>query len=222
METEVTTQPGAPAREPASDGPETAEAVEEAMDAVQQGPDRDPETGQFVAGNQAATGRRWPARSERFWNEVDAVKRRMVDRLQADLGIEDGEAALTFEGLADAYVEAHLLRVAMFRRMAEQGGPVTGKGKKRAMFSAYLKALDRERRLALDLGLERQARETSLRDWMEARQRKADENDDEADSRRVSADLGDAGGDVQAEGKPDAETAATDNDSPQGKAGSPS
>jgi hypothetical protein len=46
----------------------------------------------------------------------------------------------------------------MFARMVEMGGPVTGKGKTRAMFTTYLAALDRERRLALDLGLERRTR----------------------------------------------------------------
>ncbi len=46
----------------------------------------------------------------------------------------------------------------MFARMVEMGGPVTTKGKTRALFTSYCAALDRETRLALALGLERKAK----------------------------------------------------------------
>ena len=79
-------------------------------------------------------------------------------KLRSDLAIDNGDAAATMEGLLSAYAEARLLRHSMFVRMVELGGPITAKGKARALFGTYLKALDRERRLALDLGLRRVAK----------------------------------------------------------------
>ena len=43
--------------------------------------------------------------------------------------------------------------------LVELGGPITTKGKARALYSAYLGALDRETRLALALGMDRRARQ---------------------------------------------------------------
>jgi hypothetical protein len=71
-----------------------------------------------------------------------------------DAGL-NGDAAETLRGLQDAYCEARLFRSAMFVRLVEQGGPITGKGRMRALYTAYLGALDREMKLAQALGLER-------------------------------------------------------------------
>ena len=147
-----------------------ARAVGTALEAVQQRPDRNPTTGQFVVGNQAAGRSRWPARSGAFWSEVAAAKRELTDRVLADLGADAGAAAETLVGVADGYAEARILRHAMFLRLVELGGPVTTKGKARALFSSYLSALDRETRLAQVLGLERKAKAVTLADAINDRQ----------------------------------------------------
>ena len=46
----------------------------------------------------------------------------------------------------------------MFLRLADVGGPITTKGRQRALYTAYLGALDRETKLAQVLGLERKAK----------------------------------------------------------------
>ena len=160
-----------PFRELDTDGTESARAVSTALEAVQERPDRDPKTGQFVKGNQVAGRSRWPARSEAFWSEVSAAKRELAERVLTDLGADDGAAAETLVGVADGYAEARVLRHAMFLRLIELGGPVTTKGKARALFSSYLQALDRETRLAQTLGLERRAKAVSLADAINDRQK---------------------------------------------------
>ena len=156
-----------PSRQPRTNGPDTARAVSEALEEIQQRPDRDPETGKFLKGNTAAGNTL--ARSEVFWSAVAEAKRELLERLRSDLAV-DGQAAATLEGLIDGYSEARLLRHAMFTRMVEMGGPITTKGKTRALFTSYLSALDRETRLALALGLERRAKPTSLAEYMRHRQ----------------------------------------------------
>lgn len=146
-----------PFRQRSENGPE--HGTRAALDQLAARPDRDPETGRFVEGNTAAG--RTLARSDAFWKAVGAAKRELVDRLRSDLAV-NGDGAATLEGLIDGYAEARLLRHSMFVRLAEQGGPVTGKGKTRALFNTYLAALDRETRLALALGLERRAMPATL------------------------------------------------------------
>ncbi len=136
--------------------------VRDALDDLAQRPTRDAGTGRFITGNVA--GGTTLARSEHFWDAVGAAKRELADQVLADLGADDGAAAETLVGIADAYAEARLLRHAMFLRLVELGGPVTTKGKARALFSSYLQALDRETRLAQALGLERKARAVTLAD----------------------------------------------------------
>ena len=109
-----------------------------------------------VKGNTAAG--QTLARSEAFWSAVREAKRELLERLRSDLAVDD-DAATTLEGLVDGYAEARLLRSAMFLRLVELGGPVTTKGKARALFSTYLQALDRETRLALALGMDRRTRQ---------------------------------------------------------------
>lgn len=129
--------------------------VSKALADLQQRPDRDPATGRFVKGNTAAG--KTLARSEALWSALAGAKHELAEQLHSDLAL-DGNAAATMAGLVDAYVEARLLRHSLFTRMVEMGGPITTKGKARALFSSYLSVLDRERRLALDLGLERRQR----------------------------------------------------------------
>ena len=71
-------------------------------------------------------------------------------------GVED--APQTLLGPQDAYCEAQLFRESTFVRLVDEGGPITTKGKARALYRSYLEALDREERLAKTLGLSKRAR----------------------------------------------------------------
>lgn len=130
--------------------------VAEALESIRARPGRDPETGQFLPGNIEAG--RSLSRSEALWSALAPAKAALVGKLRADLALEQGGAAATLEGLVDAYAEARLLRSSLFARMADEGGPVTTKGKTRALFAAWLSAVDRETKLATVLGLERRQR----------------------------------------------------------------
>ena len=149
------TETYAPPRQHRANGTDTAHQVGDALDDLRQRPDRDPTTGRFLSGNVAAG--RTLARSEAFWSAVAEAKSELVERLRSDLAV-NGDAAATLEGLVDAYSETRLLRHSMFTRLVEMGGPITTKGKTRALFTSYCAALDRETRLALALGLERRQR----------------------------------------------------------------
>lgn len=148
------------------------EAAAAAMRTLASRPDRDPTTGQFVPGNTAAGVALH--RSQALVELLDAARRELTAQVRADLAI-NGDAAATLEGMVEAYAEARLLRASMFARMVETGGPVTNKGTKRAIFDAFLSALDRERRLALDLGLRRVKREVSVEEWVRQRAAEARE-----------------------------------------------
>ena len=116
-------------------------------------------TGHFVAGNvEAGTTL---ARSEAFWTAVGPAKRELLERVRVDAGL-NGEAAETLNGLMDAYAEARLLRSSQFVRLVELGGPITTKGKARALYSTYLAALDREIKLAQIIGIERRSKSVDL------------------------------------------------------------
>lgn len=127
--------------------------VREALAALSVAPERDVKSGRFVPGTLAAmtTG----ARSGALWAALAPAKRELLEKVKADLGSEGAETAL---GLYDAYTEARLLRTSMFERLVDLGGPVTSKGAARALYTAYLSALDREIKLAQAIGLERKAR----------------------------------------------------------------
>lgn len=117
--------------------------------------------GRFTKGNTAAwkTG----ARSQQLPLALADAKAELNAKVGADLGLDtrDGGAAETLLGTADAYAEARLLRTSLFHTLAQQGGPVTGKGRTRAALTTYLAVLDRELRLATALGFERRARPTN-------------------------------------------------------------
>ena len=155
-----------PSQQAGTNGHGTGRCLSEALDEIQQRPDRDPETGRFLPGNVAAG--KTLARSEAFWSAVADAKADLAERLRSDLATDGG--AVTLEGLVDGYAEARLLRSAMFLRLVEMGGPVTTKGKTRQLFSTYLQVLDRETRLALALGLERKAKKASLAEYIAQRE----------------------------------------------------
>ena len=126
--------------------------VSAALAALAARPRHDPATGRFVADNTAAGNTL--ERSGGLWSELEPLKRELVERTSAALAV-DSSTPETFVGLVDGYAEARLLRAAMFRRLVELGGPITSKGRARALYTAYLSALDRETKLATTLGLER-------------------------------------------------------------------
>jgi len=126
--------------------------VSQALEALAQRQQHDPATGRFVAGN--TTAGTSLERSGAFWEAVEPLKRELVQRTGTALAVDDATPE-TFLGLVDAYAETRLFRQAMYRRLVELGGPITSKGKARALYTAYLSALDRETKLAITLGLER-------------------------------------------------------------------
>ncbi|MBM4194952.1 MAG: hypothetical protein FJ202_11310 [Gemmatimonadetes bacterium] len=132
--------------------------VRAALDALAERPQRDPVTQQFIAGSTNAG--KTLERSEAFWSAVEPAKRMLVERVRTDLAADDG-AAETLLGLIDGYAEARLFRTSMFIRLVDLGGPITTKGKARALYRAYLGALDREMKLAQTLGLERRSRQVN-------------------------------------------------------------
>lgn len=107
------------------------------------------------------------ARSERLWAAVDGTKRELLDQVRRDAGgIED--APVTLQGIQECYCEARLLRTSMFLRLVDVGGPVTAKGKARALYQAWCQAVDRETKLAQVLGLDRKSRVVrSLSDYIQ-------------------------------------------------------
>jgi hypothetical protein len=137
-----------------SESPDVNACVREALDALTSRPDRDRVSGRFTAGTLAAGTTL--ARSEQMWSALAPLKADLVATVETDLAASD--AAETKRGLIDGYAEARLLRAAMFNRLVDLGGPITSKGRQRALYTAYLGALDRETKLATTLGLERRAK----------------------------------------------------------------
>ena len=167
-----------PSGELERNGPNVERCVREALEALGKKPGHDPETGQFIRANTEA--RTTLQRSEQFWSAVGQAKQELLEQVRRDAGL-NGDAAETLRGLQEAYCEARLFRQAMFVRLVELGGPITTKGKARALFTAYLAALDREAKLAQTLGLERRARKVpTLEEWardLEARKQAATAED---------------------------------------------
>jgi hypothetical protein len=100
------------------------------------------------------------ARSELFWTAIEPAKRELVERVLRDRALTADHCVTTLSGMIEAYAEARLFRMSMFMRLTEgeNPGPVTGKGKTKALYRAYLAALDRETKLAQVIGLDRVAR----------------------------------------------------------------
>jgi hypothetical protein len=157
-------QPDAPGAELLANG-DVADKLRVVLNDLTQRPTRNAQTGQFVQGG-LKPGTTL-AHSEVFWTAVEGIKRDLVVRVLSDLGQDAAEVML---GVVDAYVEARLLRQSTFLRLAEQGGPVTGKGKRRALASFYLAVFAAELNAAAKIGFGRKARDVfdSPLDWCRA------------------------------------------------------
>jgi hypothetical protein len=153
---QAVTDRGGPCQEAGANGRKFEDQVKAAVDSVAAKPTRDPKTGQFVVGGVGGHAKTL-AGSALLLEQLGPVKREIVARVVTDRGL-DADAPETLAGVIDGYAEARLLRQAMWVRLIESGGPVTGKGKKRALFDAYCSALDRETKLAQVIGLDRRAR----------------------------------------------------------------
>jgi len=138
-----------------SDDPQAGGSLQDVLQELTSRPSRDPVTNRFTTSSIAAG--KTLRRSEQFWNAVEHLKRDLVERVRTDLAADDSTAE-TLLGLIDGYAEARLFRSSMFLRLVDQGGPITNKGKARALYRAYLDALDRETKLAQVLGLERKTK----------------------------------------------------------------
>ena len=140
-----------------ANGPDVEACVREALDSISQKPGHDPVTGRFTASNTAAGTTL--ERSEAFWTAVADAKRELLEQVRRDTGLA-GDAAETMRGLQEAYSEVRLFRQAMYLRLVELAGPITSKGKARALWTAYCAASDRELKLAQTIGLERRQKKT--------------------------------------------------------------
>ena len=152
-------QADAPYPECPADGRDAAGGVREVLDALASRPTRNAKTGQFISG--LAAGKTLE-RSEIFWTAITPIKADLVTRVRTDLAHDD--APETVIGLTEAYAEVRLFRQAMFLRLADLGGPITTKGRSRALYTAYLSALDRETKLATTLGLTRKPKDAMTLD----------------------------------------------------------
>ena len=139
------------AEELGANGPNVAECISEALARLSTPSVRD--GGRFTPGNVDAG--KDLARSVAFWNAVQSARDAIVARVTAD---HAQSAPETQQRLFGAYAGASLFRESMEIRLIESGGPITNKGRTKALFKAYLSALDREMKLAQVIGLERKAK----------------------------------------------------------------
>jgi hypothetical protein len=79
---------------------------------------------------------------------------------RTELRGELGDVGVVKGSLADAFVELAAVRDYLGGRLAAEG-PLTAKGRTRALLSAYLLVVDRQVRLAQVLGVERRGRDLS-------------------------------------------------------------
>ena len=146
-----------PARELGAEGRDSNRSIEQHVRGVVEqltGPDRPPQM------NAAKTFER----SELFWTAIEPAKRELVACVLRDQAVDATECATTLSGVIEAYAEARLFRMSMFVRLTEgdNPGPITGKGKTKALYLAYVQALDRETKLAQIIGLERRGKRVDL------------------------------------------------------------
>lgn len=81
-----------------------------------------------------------------------------VAAARLELRSELGDVGIVKGSLADSFVELDAVRNYLGTRLAAEG-PLTAKGRTRALLTAYLAVVDRQVRLAQVLGIERHARE---------------------------------------------------------------
>ena len=74
-------------------------------------------------------------------------------RSRVELRTELGNVGIVKGSLADAFIELDAVRYYLGGRLAAEG-PLTGKGRTKALLSAYLTVVDRQVRLAHELGVE--------------------------------------------------------------------
>jgi hypothetical protein len=121
----------------------------------QESGDRD-ERGRFAFGNRAAvtTG----ARSQAFWRAHAEARSAFVEAVLADRGFTPADAPRALLAAADGAAQAVLLRDSAFARIAESGGPMTLRGRRRAAFTVWQGACDRAEHFLRLVGLDRRAR----------------------------------------------------------------
>ena len=127
--------------------------------------DRDERTGRFVRGNRAAliVG----GRSTAFWAAVAGEQDARRAAILRDKGYTNGEAPEALRAVVDGAVQAVLLRDAAFTRVIEVGGPLSLRGRNRAVFRVWLEASDRAASHMKLLGLDRHERKAStLTDYL--------------------------------------------------------
>lgn len=119
---------------------------------------RDPETGQFLPGNTAALqhGARSERHLERLQEQAAEALAEQRDEIAQDLGGADALSRVQ-QDLLERYLAASCLLGWMEAELVAKG-PLTSKGKRRALHSAYAIQLDRVVKLAGMLGLERRAK----------------------------------------------------------------
>jgi len=131
---------------------DTHEAVADAVETLMARPTRD-DAGRFIAGTPAAvtTG----ATSEQLSGLLEPARRAIVERTITGLGVDAESVSEPLRRLVEAHAEVSLQRESVFVQIGRLNGPVTGKGKLRALLGAYLSLVDRELRLAQAIGLDR-------------------------------------------------------------------
>lgn len=156
-----------PSGELGANGPDVDACVRDAVDSLASRRQR-AASGRWTTANTGAL--KAGLDSEQLWTALAPAKRAIVDQVRADHGVEGDDAAATLLGTFDGYAEVHLLRKSIWYRLTEgpNPGPVTGKGRTKALFTAYLSALDRELKLAQLIGLERRTRKVSPLDAIRA------------------------------------------------------
>lgn len=162
-----------PPAEYGTNGPDVEACIQEAIESLTRRPERNPETGRFAPSNTAAG--KSLEHSAQLWTALAGAKRELRERVTVDRG--GSGLAETLTGTIDAYCEARLLRQSLFLRLSDSGGPISTKGRTRALFTAYLAALDRETRLAQVIGLTRQERDISPAEWLAAAERQPREQE---------------------------------------------
>ncbi len=142
-----------PSRELGTDVPTVEQHVRDVVEQLT-GPGRPPEL------NAAKTFER----SELFWTAIEPATRELVERVLRDRALDAADCPTTLGGVIEAYAEARLFRMSMFIRLTEgdNPGPITGKGKTKALYVAYVQALDRETKLAQIIGLDRASKRVDL------------------------------------------------------------
>jgi len=148
-------QPELPQDQVAPEGRDVIADLETARERIGSRPDRDSQTGRFVAGNGAAAVTR--GRSAAFWAEVAIAKAEIMRRVLSDLAASD-EPTEVLAGVVEAYAEAKLLRRSLFLDITAAGGTTTTKNHARRLLTPYGAAFDRELKAAHAIGLTRRAR----------------------------------------------------------------